>query len=272
VSAPDQASRTSGWRIGALRELFTRPLYRTINRSSGHPGELLFDTPSANIDGLMSNERTAVFVPPVDFAQNSSGMVLYPQVGVSSAGYSNVARLYLRRNLPVIRSLAVGAVSTTDVVLTRIVLGEKYDAEQPAIVPAFGTIEEMLAKADCALVTGDSLLTLESDLPFIDIVDEWSDITELPFVHTVCISRSDTYDAVVGTMLQSSLAEGRNALGSIANELAAETSISSDLLQNYLSHFSYGFDELSKASLEEFFRMAFYYGMLGDVPEINIGQ
>lgn len=259
-------------RIGALRELFTRPLYRTINRSSDSSGELLFDTPSAHIDGLMSNERSAIFIPPVDFALNSSGMTLYPNIGISSSGYSNVVRLYLRKNIPIIRSIAVGPVSTTDVALTRIVLGEKYEAENPAVIPVIGSVDEMLVKADCALVSGDSLLTLQNEHPFIDMVDEWSDITELPFVHTLCISRSDTYSTGISAMLQSSQTAGRNALESIANELAAETSLSADLLQNYLSHFSYGFDEVSKASLDEFFRMAFYYGMLGDVPEINIGQ
>lgn len=225
-----------------------------------------------HVDGLMSSERQAVFLPPVDFAQNSSGMVLFPNIGVASSGYSNVIRLYLRKNIPVIRSIAVGAVSTTDVVLTRIVLGEKYEAENPAVVPVIGSVDAMLAKADCALVTGDALLTLHNDHPFIDIVDEWSDITELPFVHTVCITRSDTYDAGVAAWLLASQEAGRNTLESIANELAAETGLSSDLLQNYLSHFSYGFDEQSKESLEEFFRMAFYYGMLPDVPEINIAQ
>jgi len=258
-------------RIGALRELLTQPLYRTLKSSSGFPGELLFDTPSVHIDGLMSNERIAAFVPPVDFAQNSSGMVLYPNIGVSSIGYSNVARLYLRKNIPIIRSMAVGNVSTTDVVLTRIVLGEKYDSE-PAIVPVIGSVDAMLAKADCALISGDSLLTLQSEHPFIDVVDEWSDITELPFVHTICITRSDTFSNDINTLLTASQELGKNSIESIANELAAETNQSADLLQNYLSHFSYGFDELSKASLEEFFRMAFYYGMLSDVPELNLEQ
>ncbi len=258
-------------RIGALRELFTQPLYRTLKSSSGFPGELLFDTPSAHIDALMSKEREVAFVAPVDFAQNSSDMILYPDTGVSSSGYSNTARLYLRKNLPLIRSLAVGNVSTTDVALSRIVLGEKYESE-PTIIPMIGSIDEMLAKADCALVSGDSLLTLNNDHPFIDLVDEWSDITELPFVHTLCIARSESFSKEISTMLLSSQDAGRNALESVANEIAAETNHSSDLLQNFFSHFSYGFDEVSKASLDEFFRMAFYYGMLGDIPEINIAE
>ena len=138
MSAPASTSQTTGWRVGALRDLYTRPLYRTIKSSSDPSGELLFDTPSTHIDGLMSNGLNAVFVPPIDFAQNSSGMVLYPNIGVSSTGYSNVIRLFLRKNLPIIRSIAIGPVSTTDVVLTRIVLGEKYDAEHPSIVPVIG--------------------------------------------------------------------------------------------------------------------------------------
>ncbi len=258
-------------RLGAIRELYTQPLYRTIKGSSGFPGELLFDTPAVHIDALMSNERTAAFVAPVDYAQNSSDMIIYPGLGVSSSGYSNVARLYLRKNLALIKTLAVGTVSATDVVLTRIVLGEKYDSE-PAIVPVIGSVDEMLAKADCALVTGDALLTMQSEHPFIDVVDEWSDITELPFVHTMCIGRTDTFSKELSAQLTASQEAGRNSLESVANSIAAETNQSADLIQNYLSHFAYGFDELSKVSLEEFFRMAFYYGMLGDIPEINIAE
>jgi len=260
---------SSSIRIGGLRDLYTQPLYRTIKGSA--LAELLFDTPSVHFDSIMSNEMDAAFTTPVDYALNSSGMILYPNIGVSSSGYSNAARLYLRKNLQLIKTLAVGIVSTTDVALTRIVLGEKYDSE-PAIVPVLGPIDEMLAKADCALVTGETLLTLQHDAPFIDIVDEWSDITELPFVHSFCVARSDKFSKEVQSLLLASADVGRESIGSIANEIAAETNRSSDLIQNYLSHFSYGFDELSKTSLEEFFRMAFYYGMLGDVPDITIAE
>ncbi len=256
-------------RIGGLRDLYTQPLYRTIKGSAS--AELLFDIPSVHFDAIMSNEMDAAFTTPIDYALNSSGMILYPNIGVSSTGYSNVMRLYLHKNLQFITTMAVGIVSTTDVALTRIILGEKYDSE-PKIVPVLGTVDEMLAKADCALVTGETLLTLQSEFPYIDIVDEWSDITEMPFVHSFCVARSDKFSKEVQSLLLTSIEAGRESIGSIANEIAAETNRSSDLIQNYLSHFSYGFDELSKTSLEEFFRMAFYYGMLGDIPEITIAE
>ena len=271
MSSPIRTSPTSVWRVGGLRDLFTQPLYRTLKSSPDKSGELLFDTPAVHFDALMSNEMDAAFTTPIVYALNSSGMILYPNIGVSSTGYSNVARLYLRKNLQQITTLAVGIVSTTDVALTRIILGEKYNSE-PTIVPLIGSVDEMLAKADCALVTGETLLTQQSEFPFIDIVDEWSDITELPFVHSFCIARNEKYSKEIQAVLLSSIDAGRTSIGSIANEIAAETNRSSDLIQNYLSHFSYGFDELSKTSLEEFFRMAFYYGMLADIPEITIAE
>jgi predicted solute-binding protein len=94
----------------------------------------------------------------------------------------------------------------------------------------------------------------------------------MPFVHSFCIARTEKFSKEIQSLLIASIAAGRESIGSIANEIAAETNRSSDLIQNYLSHFSYGFDELSKTSLEEFFRMAFYYGMLGDIPEITIAE
>lgn len=258
------------WRVGALRELLTRPLYHTLKSSSGFPGELLFDIPSVHLDGLMTAKRDAAFVAPIDFAQNSSGMILYPGIGVSSIGESGVVRLYVRREANTIASMAVGNVSTTDVVLSRIILTEKYEAE-PVLVPSLGTVEEMLVKADCALVSGDSLLTMPTDLPFIDIVDEWTDITELPFVHSLCMARSETFSPDLKLLLTASRNAGMNSIPTIADELAVETGFTSDLLRGYLNRFSYGFNELSRQSLEEFFTMAFYYGILGDVPEISFG-
>lgn len=258
-------------RIGATRDLCTQPLYRTLSSSSGSPGELLFETPAVHIDALMSNERTAAVVAPVDYAQNSSDMVIYPKIGVASSGASGLVRLYLRKHLAHITTLAVGAVTATDVVLARIVLAEKYDAE-PSIVPVAGTVDEMLAKADVALVSGDALFSVKTDAPFIDLVDEWFDITELPFVHALCIGRSGTYSADLAKALEVSQDAGRLSIAAIAEEQSVQRNIPVPALKDFLTHFSYGFGDLEKLSLEEFFRMAFYHGMLGDIPEITFPE
>lgn len=258
------------FRIGALHDLPTQPLYRTLKSSSDTSGELLFDTAAANIDRLMSKELDAAFIHPMDYAINSSDLIIYPGVGVSAAGFAGTVRLYLRGNLQDIKSMAVGTVATTDVVLARVVLGEKYGSA-PAIVPVAGTVDAMLAKADCALVAGEALHSIQTKYPFIDLVDEWSDITDLSFVHSLCVGRSETFDKELSDLLIVSQESGRHELRTVADELSKDRSQSPDAIYKFLSQFSYTFDDQSRESLETFFQMAFFHGLTGDVPEIVMG-
>lgn len=258
------------FRIGALHDLYTQPLYRTLKSSPNTLGELLFDTTSHHIDRLLSKECDAVYVAPINYARNSSDLVIFPQVGVSGNGLDNTIRVYLRGDLRSITSLAVGNVTATDVVLARIVLAEKYSST-PVIIPVAGSVDAMLAKADCALVAGDALHTIKTEQPFIDIVDEWTDITELPFVHTLCVTRGESFNKELSELLISSQQAGRIEIKTIANELAQERNLSADDVYQFLSHFSYKFDEQERESLDAFFQMAFFHGLMGDVPEIKMG-
>lgn len=255
------------FRIGALRDLYTHPLYRILKSSPALSGELLFDTPAAHIDRLMSKECDAAFVAPMDYAMNSSDLEILPGVGVLSSGFSSIIRLYFRSELKTIRSMAVGPVTTTDVVLSRIVLNEKYDSA-PVIVPVAGSVNEMLAKADCALISGDTLHRTEADHPFLDVVDEWTDITDLPFVHTLCVARSGSVKKDLGDFLIASAQAGRLELQGVADELSRDRALSPEYLREFLSHLTYDFTDTAKESLEAFMQMAFLLGLIGDVPDI----
>ncbi|MHB1049133.1 MAG: MqnA/MqnD/SBP family protein [Bacteroidota bacterium] len=255
------------FRVGAIRDLYTHPLYRILKSSPAHPGELLFDTPAAHVDRILSNECDAAFVAPMDYAINSSDLEIIPGVGVLSSGFSGIIRLYFRSELKTIRSMAVGPVTTTDVVLSRIVLNEKYDSA-PVIVPVAGSVDEMLAKADCALVSGGALLRTEADHPFLDVVDEWTDITDLPFVHTLCVARSGSTKKGIGDFLIASAQAGRLELQGVADELSRDRALSPEYLLEFLSHLSYDFNDTAKESLETFMQMAFLLGLIGDVPDI----
>jgi len=258
-------------RIGALRDIYHQPLYHTLKSSPDMSGELFFDTAPAHIERLMSNELHAAFINPIDFALNSSDLIISPNVCAASSGMSSVVRLYLRKNLHGISSLAVNVTSAAEVVLARIVLAEKYDSA-PVIVPIIGDIGTMLNSAEAALVVGDEVLRARWDGPFLDIIDEWNDVTELPFVHTLCVSRAGQFNPDLEALLTGSREQGIQQLTTVALNAAPQVGSSADDLIDYFSHFTYSITDELRTSLEEFFRMAFYHGMLGDIPEINIAE
>jgi predicted solute-binding protein len=271
VSTPFRTNPPSVWRVGAIRNVHAQPLFQTLLSSPDTSGELLFDTAASHIERLMSKEMDAAFISPMDYAVNSSDLIILPGIGVTSSGFSSLARLYFKGEMLSIETMAIGIVSTLDVVLARLVLGEKYDAA-PAIVPHPGVIDDMLRKADSALVTGEDLLTVASDKPFIDLVDEWSDMTELPFVHTICVMRNESYDKALHDHLLDAQQRGRLLLEQIAGDLSVQRKLPNEKIYTLLSSLSYGLDDESSQSLGEFYRMAFYFGMLGDVPELNFAQ
>lgn len=265
------------FQVGVLRDLHARPLFHTLLGSASSAGsstgqaELLFGAPASHIEKIVGKEMDAAFVSPMDYALNSSDLIIFPGIGVRSSGFSGMERLYFRERVKSISTMAVGAVSTIDVVSARVVLSEKYDAA-PAVVPVQGSIGDMLAKADCALVSGGDVFTAPEGKPFIDVVDEWSDITELPFVHTLCVVRNDGFNKKLYDLLSDAQQRGRLSIETIANELSASAKLPNETVYQFLSHLSYGLDEESHQALNEFFRLAYYYGMLADIPELRFAE
>jgi len=88
----------------------------------------------------------------------------------------------------------------------------------------------------------------------------------------VCASRSDVYSQEVKLLIQRSRDKGVGNLQAVAKQTALTTSISNSELTEYFSRFTYTFNDELRQSLEEFFRMAYYYSMLQDVPEIILGN
>ncbi len=258
-------------RIGALNGFINQPLVYKFQSSSASTEELLFGIAQSHVEKLLNKELDAAFVNPIDYALNSSDLILHPSIAVSSSGFSGAARLYLRKELKTISSLAVNATSAAEVVLARIALAEKYDSE-PSIIPVAGKVDAMLAKADSALIVGDDIFQMQTNFPFIDLVDEWNDITELPYVHTLCAFRSGNVKKDTMDLIVESRNSGLQNVTAISYAQTTSLNRAADDLTKYLSHFSYSFTEDVRASLEEFFRLAYYYGMLPDVPDINLAD
>jgi len=229
----------------------------------------LYESPGVNTERILEGECDAALIGPIEYARNSSDFSLYPSIGVSSRGESRTVVLCINRNIRKIATVAIGLVSSSDIVLAKIVLAEKFEQEI-SFVPVIGTVDQMLAKADAALLTGNAVLTQSWSGPRLDLVDEWSDMTDLPFVHNCCAARTDRENHSLKPFLLSSQEEGTRSLSVIARNQSIPLSLPAEMLEQQLEYYTYGFDEDSREALGEFYRYAFYLGVLPDVPEINV--
>lgn len=230
---------------------------------------LSIDSPGVNTERILNGECDAAMIGPVEYARNSSDFSLYPSIGVSSRGESRTSVLCINQNIRSISSVAVGGVSSSDIILAKIILSEKFEQET-VIVPVIGSVHQMLSKADAALVTGNGLFTSQWKGPTLDLVDEWSDMTDLPFVHLLCAARKENYRKEIGPTLVSSQEAGVESFPVIAAQLADELSTSAGELEDRFGCYSYGFGDEAREALGEFFRYAFYLGIFPDVPEIEV--
>ncbi len=240
---------------------------KSSNEQGPASAGLFFNTAAENASRLVSGECGAAFITAIDFAKNSSDFSLYLPA-VSSKSASRSILLLTKPKIRTIRTVAFGAVASADVALTKIILAEKYELGV-TFQPVSGSIEECLLKADAVLVSGDDALLLERGGSEIDLVDEWSDLTELPFVHFLCAGQNDMYSKNILSSLQSAAESAVENFDATASHISTEKGIDVEEVKNYLSNFSFVLDDDAVAGVNEFFRYAFYLGMLPDVPDIR---
>ena len=258
------------FRIGAVPDFYCRLVLFGIQQSeSPAVAGLFFESAGVNTERLLNDECDAALIGPIEYARNSSDFSLYPSIGVSSQGESRTSVLCVNRNIRSITSVAVGAVSSSDIVLAKVILSEKFEQEI-VIVPVIGSVQQMLLKADAALLTGNALLTSQWEGPTLDLVDEWTDMTGMPFVHLLCAARKEKYKKEIGSLLLSSQESGAASLPVIAAQQSKELSYPVEAIERQLEGCAYGFDDEAREALGEFFRYAFYLGILPDVPEIEV--
>ena len=258
------------FRIGAVPDFYCRPVLFGVQQSeSPAAAGLFFESAGVNTERLLNDECDAALIGPIEYARNSSDFSLYPSIGVSSRGESRTSVLCVNRNIRSIASVAVGAVSSSDIVLAKIILSEKFE-QDIVIVPVIGSVQRMLLKADAALLTGNALLTSQWEGPTLDLVDEWTDMTGMPFVHLLCAARKEKYKKEIGSLLLSSQESGAASLPVIAAQQSKELPYPVEAMERQLEGYVYGFDDEAREALGEFFRYAFYLGILPDVPEIEV--
>jgi predicted solute-binding protein len=93
--------------------------------------------------------------------------------------------IYTRREPKDIRTIAMDTSSRTSVALATVILRRKYEVA-PAPAPMAPDLDAMLRQADAALIIGDTALFLDHEAAGaakIDLGEEWTALTGLPFVY-----------------------------------------------------------------------------------------
>ena len=232
--------------------------------------------PGAN--ALQFSERIGgfrcAFLSPLDYARHGAEYCIVPSVAASAAAPNGVLQLFVRSDLRSISTVAVDVRFTSEILLTKIILQERYRNASGAVgltfIPAQGDVNAMLAKADAALVVNLGPGAPREEGPFsLDLVEEWIDMTELPYPFGFWVGREEELTGTEARALVDAKGRGVSMIDDLARDLAATGRFSTDETRSYLHSFSYEFGDQEEQALDEFMRYAFFHGALPDVPDIQ---
>jgi chorismate dehydratase len=262
---------TTPKRLGLNPEVFCAPLFRGL---AAQPAFACTENLIAqNALALRAHDLDAAFLTPIDYGRESSDYLIVPDVAVTSAGGTRSIVLCFKEGLHTLKSIATHPAFTSEIVLANILLGERFDV-RPRVIPVDASLDRMLALADAALLVGNTArLASHSHANTIDLVEEWNDMTDLPYVHGFWCMREDRLTQEEVQLIQQAARVGSADLDAAVSDVrSANTADTPESLRIYLESFTYAFGEIEQESLSEFLRYAYYHGILPDVADINLHQ
>ncbi|MCY4585808.1 MAG: menaquinone biosynthesis protein [Bryobacterales bacterium] len=261
-------------RVSAVRFLNTSPLvWGLLHGPQRGIFDVHFSLPSECAEELRTGEADIGLVPAIELASQPDLIVL-PGCSVACRGAVRSILFFSRKPIEEVESIAADAGSRTAVVLAQIWLARKFGL-RPRVRPYPPQLDEMLERADAALIIGDPALHLDPGLSewrgrplFVhDLGAEWVEMTGLPMVFAVWAVKNLAADPDDPAVFQASAAYGFAHIDEIVRREGVERGYPADLARRYLTeNISYEFGAAEQSSLEYFLRAASDLGLAPPMP------
>lgn len=244
-------------RLGAVTYLNARPLVYGLDAHDQFA--IRYDIPSECARLLHAHEIDLGLIPSIEALRGPVTYAIVPGPAVTSRGTVASVAIYTRREARDIRSIAMDTSSRTSVALATIMLRRRFGAEAES-VPMAPDLETMLARADAALIIGDTALFLEDGAAGarkIDLGEEWTAMTGLPFVYAVWTGWPGAVTARDVAALQRARDEGVAQSNAVAAEYYPDDTARQAVARQYLRdniRYFLGPDEIE--GLSAFYRYA----------------
>ena len=224
-------------RVCAVSYLNTVPLVWGIEHGAQRDiFDLTYALPSECADQLSSGEADIGIVPVIEMARQK--LDYFRSTGIACRGAVRSILLVSKVPLREIRTLATDTGSRTSVMLSRIILGEKYGV-QPKLIARRAELAPMLGEADAALLIGDAALHLNpATLPFetLDLGLEWTQMTGLPMVFAVWSGKKEVMLPPYEQAFLDSYRYGLASMDAIVKKQSPLRGVSEEMAREYLTH------------------------------------
>jgi len=224
-------------RVCAVSYLNTVPLVWGLLHDPSLQGtfDLRFALPSECADQLARGEADIGIVPVIEMARQ--GMDYFPGTGIACNGPVRSILLISKVPFRDVRTLATDSGSRTSAMLSQVILAERFGV-RPQVFSHPAALEEMLAKADAALLIGDAALRVDpATLPYetLDLGAEWVAMTGLPMVFAVWAGRKEVIREANGRAFLQSCRYGLAHMDDMVRAEPAARNFSEEVVRRYLT-------------------------------------
>lgn len=230
--------------------------------------DLALTTPANCADAIRRKQADVGIIPSIEFQRMDHVRVL---PGLSIASKGEVKSVLLLSKVPIqnVETIALDNSSRTSAALVRILM-RKFYSRFVTVTPASPKPEEMLKRADAALVIGDTALTYEGQVPEVyDLAAEWRKFTGLPFVFALWVGHEGGKLERCRKDFEASLDFGLSHLDEIAAEYAPRLKMQPEGVRVYLTdNINYSLDEENLKGLRLFYKLARETGIVPAEKEL----
>jgi predicted solute-binding protein len=245
-------------RVCAVSYLNTVPLVWGIEHGA-QSGifEMTYALPSECADQLASGEADIGIVPVIEMARQK--LDYFRSTGIACRGAVRSILLVSKVPIREIKTLATDTGSRTSVMLSRVILAEKYGV-RPTLISRRAELAPMLGEADAALLIGDPALHLDpATLPFetLDLGLEWTQMTGLPMVFAVWSGKREMMQPAYEQAFLDSCRGGLAHMDEIVRQQSLIRGVTEQLAREYLTrHIVYELNDRDHEGLNLYLKQA----------------
>jgi len=218
---------------------------------------LRFALPSECADQLASGQADIGIVPVIEMHRQK--LDYFRGTGIACHGPVRSILLISKVPFREIKTLATDSGSRTSVMLSRVILEEKFGVH-PTVISRPADLASMLGEADAALLIGDAALRVDpAKLPLesLDLGTEWTTLTGLPMVFAVWAGRKEIIQERYARAFIDSCRYGLSHMDEIVRAESAGRNFPAALVRKYLTeHIVFELGERDYQGLELYLERA----------------
>ncbi len=244
-------------KVSVVQYLNTVPLiWGMLHGEQQDKYELSYTSPAGCADAVRDKKADVGIIPSIEYQRMENVEII---AGISIASKSAVKSVLLLSKVPIekVKTVAADNSSRTSAALLRILM-RKFHSQWVNITPAAPRPEEMLKRADAALVIGDPALKYDGQIANVyDLATEWKNFTGLPFVFAFWAGHREAMLSKHRQAFEDSRNYGLAHVDEIAAEYAPKLNMKVQGAKVYLTeNIDYSLDEENRKGLRYFYKLA----------------